>query len=108
MGLTHAILGNCGTLVAFRVGVSDSEMLAAQLGGDIQPRDLQSVPRFRAYTRLLVDGTPHCFSMASLPPPDGNERRAAIVERVAQKRYGRNERQVAAEIAREFQLHHTP
>src|SRR5439155_15065107 len=59
-----ALFGNVGTLVRFQVGASDAEALATQFGGDLTPQDLLRLPRYQAYVRLLIDGSPsRPFSM---------------------------------------------
>ena len=83
-----AVWGNVGTIVAFRLG-QDAEVVAEQLGGDLTPADLRSLPQHQAYVRLLIGGVPsRPFSMTTLPPPPGAMRRAAIVRRVSRQRFG--------------------
>ena len=55
-GLHEAVLGNCGTLVAFRIGVEDAPLLARALGAPESA--LSSLSRGRAYVRTLIDGQP--------------------------------------------------
>src|SRR6202011_350161 len=51
-----AVFGNIGPLVAFQVGAQDAEVIAQQLGGDVQTQDLLTLPRYAAYVRLLIEG----------------------------------------------------
>jgi len=53
-----AMWGNCGSLISFQVGASDAEPLALQFGGDLVTQDLLRLPRYQAYVRLLIEGTP--------------------------------------------------
>lgn len=53
-----AIMGNVGSLLAFRCGPLDTDLLCRQLT-EIQPRDIVYQPNFRAYARLLISGAPH-------------------------------------------------
>lgn len=83
-----AVFGNAGTLVAFRLG-QDADVFAEQFGGDLLPADLRSLPKYHAYTRLLIDGFPsRPFSMQTLPPPKGSAARQGIVRRTSKQRYG--------------------
>ncbi|MBL9084983.1 MAG: type IV secretory system conjugative DNA transfer family protein [Planctomycetales bacterium] len=83
-----AVFGNAGTLVAFRLG-QDADVFSEQLGGDLLPDDLRSLPKYHAYTRLLIDGFPsRPFSMRTLPPPQGSAARKDIVRRTSGQRYG--------------------
>ena len=100
-----ALFGNVGSLLAFQVGADDAETLAAQLGEDLTPRDLLSLPRFRAYARLLIDGMPsRPFSLETLPPPKPPRHgaRGQLVRRASRHRYTRPARHVEAEIAASF------
>lgn len=59
--IKSAILGNAGTIVSFRVGMEDAEILAKEFYPVFAPVDLVSLPNHRIYLRLMVDG------MASTP-----------------------------------------
>ena len=85
-----AVFGNAGSLIAFRLG-QDAESFAEQLGGELLPADLRSLPKYHAYTRLLIDGMPsRPFSMTTLPPPRASAERQAIVRRTSRHRYGQH------------------
>lgn len=56
--IAQAVHGNCGTLVAFRVGATDASVVAAELQPSFRGSDLISVPNHHVYVRLLVDGEP--------------------------------------------------
>lgn len=96
-----ALFGNMGTLLAFQVGARDAEVIAEQLGGELTPRDLMTLPRYQAYARLLIDGQPsRPFSMRTLPPPKYrlDPEREAIIRRTSRQRYGQRAKLVEAEI----------
>jgi len=86
----HAVVGNCGTLVSFRVGSEDAERLApafSKFPGQLKPQDLTNVPNHTAYLRLLVGGTPsNPFSISTLPPPAVDDDRSEIVRRASLRR----------------------
>jgi len=50
-----SILGNVGTVIAFRTSPMDAPGLARHLSG-IEPRDLIAMPNYRMMVRLMVDG----------------------------------------------------
>lgn len=98
-----AVFGNVGTLVTFQLGAQDTELIAAQLAGDVQPTDLIALPRYQALVRLLIDGMPsRPFSMRTLPPITRqlDPKRAASIRRYCRQRYGRPAAQVQADIHR--------
>lgn len=51
-----AILGNVGTMVAFRVGAADAEILAQEFDPVFTPADLVNLPNYHVYLKLMVDG----------------------------------------------------
>ena len=62
MGLHEAVLGNCGTIVSFRLGAEDAPVMGRALGvpGDA----LTSLTRGHAYVSTLIDGQPtHAYPM---------------------------------------------
>lgn len=52
----EAILGNYGTLIAFRLGATDAELLASEFAPHFTASDLMSLPHHHVYLRLLIDG----------------------------------------------------
>jgi energy-coupling factor transporter ATP-binding protein EcfA2 len=53
----QAIFGNVGTLVAFRVGNSDAEILGGEFGKEFVPQQLVDLDRFELVVKLLENGT---------------------------------------------------
>lgn len=90
----HSVQGNCGTMISFRVGSEDAFRLApafSKFPDQLQPQDLTNLPKYTAYTRLLIDGTPsNPFSINTLPPPAGDSGRSEIVRRTSERRYARS------------------
>lgn len=52
----RAIFGNVGTILAFRVGVGDAEILERELGSAITSAELCGLPNWRAYASMLIGG----------------------------------------------------
>lgn len=51
-----AILGNVGTQIVFRLGISDAEVFAKEFYPEIGLEDLVSLPNRHVYLRLMIDG----------------------------------------------------
>ena len=51
-----AIFGNVGTLISFRVGASDAELLAKEFYPVFEAIDLVRLPRYSMYLKLMIDG----------------------------------------------------
>ena len=73
-----AIMGNVGSLLAFRVGPLDTALLCRQLT-EIAPRDLVYQPNYRAIARLLVSGAPRVpFTLDTQAPRVGCVHKGAV------------------------------
>jgi len=51
-----AILGNVGTIISFRLGLSDAEILEQEFEPEFRATDLVSLPNYTIYIRLMIDG----------------------------------------------------
>jgi type IV secretory pathway TraG/TraD family ATPase VirD4 len=68
--IRHAVLGNAGTLIAFRVGAEDAPYLVREFRDEFTELDLQQLPNYSVYLSLMIDGAPSKpFSAATLPVP---------------------------------------
>jgi DNA helicase HerA-like ATPase len=56
--IRHAVLGNAGTLISFRVGAEDAPILAKEFQPEFDVRDLLNLPNHSIYLKLMIDGTP--------------------------------------------------
>jgi hypothetical protein len=100
-----AVLGNAGSVVAFRLGVEDAPTFAQHFAPDVSAYDLTNLDRFTAYAKLLVNNvaTPP-FTLATLPPPATNPALTAGIRRAARERIGRPRAEVEAEIVARSRL----
>ncbi len=56
--IRHAVLGNAGTLISFRVGPEDAAILAKEFQPRFGVPDLLSLPNRHVYLKLMVEGVP--------------------------------------------------
>jgi energy-coupling factor transporter ATP-binding protein EcfA2 len=54
----HAVLGNAGTLISFRLGAEDAPIVARELTGRFEAVDLVKLANYEIYLRLMIDGEP--------------------------------------------------
>ena len=54
--IRDAVLGNAGTLIVFRVGVTDAAYLSREFDGKFTVGDIIQLPNFNIYLRLMIDG----------------------------------------------------
>jgi len=56
--IRHAVLGNAGTIVSFRVGPEDALVLAREFQPKFEVEDLINLANRDIYLKLMIDGTP--------------------------------------------------
>tara|TARA_R110000787_G_scaffold108212_1_gene216484 strand:+ start:18618 stop:19718 length:1101 start_codon:yes stop_codon:yes gene_type:complete len=56
--IRHAILGNVGTIISFRVGAHDARVLAKEFEPTFTAQDLTKLPNYSIYLKLMIDGAP--------------------------------------------------
>lgn len=88
-GLRSAILGNVGTLIAFRTGAEDAAYVAREFEPVFSATDFVNLPQYHVYLKLLIDGIPSKgFSAVTLPQIGGKTaNRDTVIER-SRIRYG--------------------
>ena len=89
--IRHSMLGNTGTLVTFRVGALDAEILKEEFFPKFSKRDLLGLPKYQIYLRLMIDGVvSEAFSAATLPPHAEIYNGTDKIVKVSRERYGRS------------------
>jgi hypothetical protein len=64
-----AVFGNVGTMVTFRIGSTDAEVLEKEFAPTFTAEDIVNLGVFQVYLRLMIDGIgSHPFSATTLPP----------------------------------------
>ncbi|OGL87771.1 hypothetical protein A3I42_02510 [Candidatus Uhrbacteria bacterium RIFCSPLOWO2_02_FULL_49_11] len=103
--IRDAVLGNVGTMVAFRIGVEDAEIMAKEFAPVFGEYDVVNIDRFNAYIRLLIRNTAsRAFSMATYPPTVGDAKLAATIRELSRLKYGRDRLIVESEILERTKL----
>lgn len=106
----NAVFGNVGSLISFRVGVTDASYLQREYQPVFGESDLINIERFHAYMKTIVDNEP-------VPPfsvdmtKDLKKMKAAASEKVAQAviqlsrlKFGRPRELVEAEVSQRARL----
>jgi DNA helicase HerA-like ATPase len=55
--IRQAVFGNVGTLITFRIGNADAELMEKEFGGAVSASALADLDRFEAVVKLLEDGS---------------------------------------------------
>jgi hypothetical protein len=98
--IRDAVFGNVGSIVSFRVGTNDAEVLSKYFSPVFETDDLQRLPNHNTVARMLIGGVPtHSFSMATLPPLGSpNPELAQALKQLSAAKYGRAKAVVDKEI----------
>lgn len=65
--LQRAVLGNVGTIITFRIGTHDAQIMAEEFYPVFKVDDFINLPRFEFYIKLLIDGMTSKPFSAKLP-----------------------------------------
>lgn len=95
-----AVFGNVGTMIVFRVGATDAEVLEKEFEPEFQASDLVNLGFAQIYLKLMIDGlTSSPFSAVTLAPISHPEELYIneIID-ASRKQFARPRTQVEAEI----------
>src|SRR6266436_2378109 len=74
--IRHAVLGNAGTIISFRVGAEDAPYLEQEFQERFDQLDLTQLGNYHIYLTLMIDGQPsRPFSAATLKPSEPRQGR---------------------------------
>ncbi|CAN5287084.1 hypothetical protein BH10PAT1_BH10PAT1_6350 [soil metagenome] len=105
-----AIFGNVGTIVSFRIGVTDASYITHEFQPVFSEDDLLNVEKYHAFMRTIVGNEPvPPFSIdttkdITAEKAKANPRIAEIIKEMSRLRYGKDARLVEAEITRRAKL----
>lgn len=88
--IKHAVFGNIGTIISFRVGSYDAKELAEEMKPVFTSEDLENLENHHVSLRLMIDGKmSRAFSAVTLPslPKTGDEADREVILRVSRERY---------------------
>lgn len=98
--IREGILGNVGTIISGRLGVTDAEMMEKAFAPVFNAEDLHKLPNYNNITTVMMYGVPSSpFTMRFLPSMgDANPELMRQMRLYASTRYGRPRAEVNREI----------
>ena len=98
--IREGLLGNVGTIVAGRVGITDAELLEKAFLPTFNAEDIHKQPNFHAITSVMMFGMPTSPFTMRLLPPMGEENKEVFesLKMYTATKYGRPRAEVDAEI----------
>jgi len=99
--IREAIIGNVGTVISGRIGITDGELLQKKFTPTFTAEDLARLPNYQAIASVMINSVPSApFSMSLLPPMgEANEQLQNTLKAYSAATYGRPRAEVEAEIS---------
>jgi hypothetical protein len=66
--MRDAVFGNAGTMICFRIGVEDAEIMAKEFAPVFNEFDVINIERFNAYVKLMIKARPRGRLICKLSP----------------------------------------
>ena len=86
--IRQAVFGNVGTLIAFRIGYTDAEVMTKEFGKAIPATSLADLERYEAVVKLLVEGAnQEPFRAKMLPPLENRVGRTENLIKLSRDRF---------------------
>lgn len=88
--IREAIIGNVGTVISGRIGVTDAELMVKKYQPVFDAEDLTKLPNYQFVASVMINGMPSApFSMAGIPPmARKNPQLADAMKRLSGAKYG--------------------
>jgi hypothetical protein len=98
--IREAIIGNVGTIISGRIGLTDAELLEKAFRPSFDAEDLTKMPNYQSVTRVQINGVPSApFSMSFVPPMGhANPELSGALKRLSAAKYGKPRSVVEKEI----------
>lgn len=98
--IRESILGNIGTIISGRLGITDAEILQKKFMPTFDAEDLTKLPNFQTITSVMINGVPSAaFSMNLIPPMvKPNPLLQDAIKKLSAAKYGRPRSVVEKEI----------
>ena len=98
--IREALLGNVGTIICGRVGVTDAELMAKAFTPTFSAEDLTKTPNFAAVAKVMMFDMPSAPFTMSLPPPMGepNDELMNSLKVYSSTKFGKTRSEVEKEI----------
>ena len=89
--IREAIIGNVGTVVSGRIGITDAEVLIKKFTPTFETEDLTKMPNHESITSVMINNVPSApFSMAWIAPMgESNMQLNGALKRLSAAKYGK-------------------
>jgi len=98
--IRDAVLGNVGSIVAFRIGALDTDVIGKEFAPEVSENDLVNIESRNAYVKLMISGaSSKPFTMQTLPPMGSdNPRIGQAIKQLSRLKFGKDRRTVELQV----------
>ena len=98
--IREAILGNIGTVISGRIGITDAELLVKKFTPTFDAEDMTRLPNFKSIATVMINNVPSApFSMSLLPPMgQSNPQLRDALKKLSAAKYGKPRAEAEREI----------
>jgi hypothetical protein len=98
--IRESILGNIGTVISGRIGITDAEILQKKFSPTFDAEDLTKLPNFQTISSVMINNVPSSAFSMSLVPPMGqsNPQLRDALKKLSAAKYGRPRAEIDREI----------
>ena len=98
--IREALLGNVGTIICGRIGVTDAELMVKAFSPTFTAEDLTKTPNFAAVAKVMMFDMPSAPFTLNLPPPMGepNDNLMETLKVYSATKYAKTRSEVEKEI----------
>lgn len=104
--IREAILGNIGTVISGRIGITDAEILVKKFTPTFDAEDLTRLPNFQTIASVMLQDVPSAAFSMSLVPPLGttNPQLRDALKKLSATRFGKPRAQVEQEFFKRMSI----
>jgi hypothetical protein len=103
--IKDAVIGNVGSIGAFRVGAEDAEFLEKQFAPEFSRFDLLNLDNFHLILKMIINNSISSpFKVKTIPPKKGNPEVVDLIKQLSKLKYGRPKEEVEREIMERSKL----
>ncbi|MEK7673880.1 MAG: DUF87 domain-containing protein [Patescibacteria group bacterium] len=102
--IASAVFGNVGTIMSFRIGTEDAEVLEKQFTPVFTKTDLVNIPNYSAYLKILINGhISEPFNIKTLEPNETNPALAQRLIELSSLKFGKPLAEIEEQIRQKYQ-----
>ncbi|MEP6710173.1 MAG: TraM recognition domain-containing protein, partial [Candidatus Saccharibacteria bacterium] len=98
--IREAIIGNVGTVISGRIGITDADILVKKFAPTFDAEDLTKMPNYQSVTSVMINNVPSApFSMSFIAPMgEPNSQLSDALKKLSAAKFGRPRAQVEKDI----------